>query len=31
MEFLRGALGLIGAGCAYMAGRSAAALRKGWQ
>ncbi len=31
MEFLRGVLGLIGVGCAYMAGRSAAALRKGWQ
>jgi hypothetical protein len=31
IEFLRGVLGLIGIGCAYMAGRSAAALRKGWQ
>ena len=31
MEFLRGVLGLIALGCAYMAGRSAAALRKGWQ
>ncbi|MGA3095885.1 MAG: hypothetical protein ABSF25_05480 [Bryobacteraceae bacterium] len=31
MEFLRGVLGLIGVGCAYMAGRSAAAVRKGWQ
>src|ERR1035437_8087436 len=31
MEFLRGVLGLIGAGCAYMMGRSAAAVRKGWQ
>jgi hypothetical protein len=31
MEFLRGVVGLIGIGCAYMAGRSAAALRKGWQ
>jgi len=31
MEFLRGVLGLIGAGCAYMLGRSAAAWRKGWQ
>jgi hypothetical protein len=30
-EFLRGVLGLIGAGCAYMLGRSAAAVRKGWQ
>src|ERR1035437_4995990 len=31
MEFLRGVLGLIGVGCAYMMGRSAAAVRKGWQ
>jgi len=31
MEFLRGVLGLIGVGCAYMLGRSAAALRRGWQ
>ena len=31
MEFLRGVLGLIGAGCACMLGRSAAAVRKGWQ
>jgi hypothetical protein len=31
MEFLRGVLGLIAVGCGYMAGRSAAALRKGWQ
>src|ERR1039458_6565578 len=31
MEFLRGVLGLIGAGCAYMMGRSAAAVRRGWQ
>ncbi len=31
LEFLRGALGLIGIGCAYMLGRSAAAVRKGWQ
>ena len=31
MEFLRGVLGLIGVGCAYMTGRSAAALRKGWE
>jgi hypothetical protein len=30
MEFLRGVLGLIGIGCAYMVGRSAAAVRKGW-
>ena len=31
IEFLRGVLGLIGAGCAFMMGRSAAAVRKGWQ
>jgi hypothetical protein len=31
MEFLRGVLGLIGIGCAFMMGRSAAAWRKGWQ
>ena len=31
LEFLRGVLGLIGAGCAFMLGRSAAAVRKGWQ
>jgi hypothetical protein len=31
LEFLRGVLGLIGAGCAFMMGRSAAAVRKGWQ
>ena len=30
-EFLRGTLGVIGLGCAYMAGRSAVAVRKGWQ
>ena len=30
MEFLRGVLGLIGVGCAYMAGRSAVAVRRGW-
>jgi hypothetical protein len=30
-EFLRGVLGIIGVGCAYMAGRSLAAVRKGWQ
>jgi hypothetical protein len=30
-EFLRGVLGIIGLGCAYMAGRSLAAVRKGWQ
>ena len=31
MEFLRGVLGLLGIGCAYMTGRSAVAVRKGWQ
>ena len=30
-EFLRGTLGVIGLGCAYMAGRSLVAVRKGWQ
>src|SRR5207248_9399514 len=30
-EFLRGTLGAIGLGCAYMGGRSLAAVRKGWQ
>ena len=28
-EFLRGVLGIIGVGCAFMAGRTLAALRKG--
>jgi hypothetical protein len=31
MEFLRGVLGLIGIGCAYMVGRSVVAVRQGWQ
>lgn len=31
MEFLRGVLGLIGIGCAFMLGRSAGAVRRGWQ
>jgi hypothetical protein len=31
MEFLRGLLGLLGMGAAFMAGRSAVAVRKGWQ
>jgi hypothetical protein len=31
MEFLRGVLGLFGIACAYMTGRSAVAVRKGWQ
>ena len=30
-EFLRGVLGVIGVGCAFMTGRSAVAARKGWQ
>ena len=30
-EFLRGVLGLLGVGCAYMSGRTLAAVRKGWQ
>ena len=30
-EFLRGTLGIIGLGCAYMVGRSLVAVRKGWQ
>lgn len=29
-EFLRGALGVIGMGCAFMTGRALAAVRKGW-
>jgi hypothetical protein len=31
IEFLRGVLGVIAVGCAYMTGRTAAAVRKGWQ
>jgi hypothetical protein len=31
MEFLRGMLGLFGIACAYMTGRSFAAVRRGWQ
>jgi uncharacterized membrane protein YoaK (UPF0700 family) len=31
IEFLRGLIGFIGIGCAYMAGRSTVAVRKGWQ
>lgn len=31
MEFLRGVLGLIGIGCAFLLGRSAGAVRQGWQ
>jgi hypothetical protein len=30
-EFLRGVLGIVGLACAYMAGRSLVAVRKGWQ
>ena len=30
MEFLRGVLGLLGVACAYMTGRTAAAVHKGW-
>jgi hypothetical protein len=30
-EFLRGVVGVIALGCAYMAGRSLVAVRKGWQ
>jgi len=29
-EFLRGVLGVIGIGCAFMAGRSMIAVRRGW-
>ena len=29
-EFLRGALGVIGIGCAFMTGRTIGAIRKGW-
>jgi len=31
MEFLRGLLGFLGMAAAFMAGRSAVAVRKGWQ
>ena len=30
MEFLRGILGFIAIGCAYMTGRTVAIVRKGW-
>jgi hypothetical protein len=30
IEFLRGVLGVICIGCAYMTGRSLGAVRKGW-
>ena len=31
MDFLRGLLGFLGMAAAFMAGRSAVAVRKGWQ
>jgi hypothetical protein len=31
MEFLRGLLGFLGMGAAFMTGRSAVAVRRGWQ
>ena len=31
MEFLRGLLGFVGMSAAFMTGRSAVAVRKGWQ
>ena len=31
VEFLRGLIGFIGIGCAYLAGRATVAVRKGWQ
>ena len=31
LEFLRGLLGFLGMGAAFMTGRSAVAVRKGWQ
>ena len=31
LEFMRGILGFIGIGCAYMLGRSVVAVQKGWQ
>jgi len=30
-EFLRGVIGFLGIGCMYMTGRTAVAVRKGWQ
>ena len=29
-EFLRGAVGMIGLGCAFMTGRTLASVRRGW-
>jgi hypothetical protein len=31
MEFMRGIMGCIGIGCAFMTGRSIGLARKGWQ
>ena len=31
LEFMRGILGFIGIGCAFMMGRSIVAVRRGWQ
>ena len=31
LEFIRGILGFIGIGCAFMLGRSVVAVRRGWQ
>lgn len=31
LEFMRGILGFIGIGCAFMLGRSVVAVRRGWQ
>jgi len=31
LEFMRGILGFIGIGCAFMLGRSIVAVRRGWQ
>lgn len=31
LEFMRGILGFIGIGCAFMLGRSVIGLRRGWQ
>ncbi len=31
LEFMRGILGFIGIGCAFMMGRSVVAVRRGWQ
>jgi hypothetical protein len=31
LEFMRGILGIIGIGCAFMLGRSVAGVRHGWQ